>query len=56
VLQDSLALLHGELQQLQTRLQESQSSQENQKLTLTEQVRELGQQRGQLHQEVSGIN
>ncbi|KAK0137902.1 Rootletin [Merluccius polli] len=49
---NSMAVLQGELQQMQTRFQESLSTQENEKLCLTEQIRALNQQRDQIHQEV----
>ncbi|KAJ3599859.1 hypothetical protein NHX12_033813, partial [Muraenolepis orangiensis] len=42
----------GELQQLQTHFQESLSSHEIEKLSLTEQIRDLTQQRDHIHQEV----
>ena len=47
-----MAQLHGELLQSQTLFRESQSNQENEKISLTKQIRELSQQKDQLHHEV----
>ncbi|KAG7268547.1 hypothetical protein CRUP_015838 [Coryphaenoides rupestris] len=48
----SMAALQGELQQLQTRFQESLVTQEKETLSWTEQIRDLTQQRDQVHHEV----
>lgn len=50
--QNAMAALQSELQDLRTQFEESLNSHENTKKSLTEQVRELNQQREHAQQEV----
>lgn len=52
VSQNAMALLRSELHDLRTRFDDSLSSHENTSKSLTEQIRELNQQREQAQQEV----